>query len=158
MLWRLALLVLFGMFLAWYKPSPNRMSVPPAAREAAPVALPERQIHERTGQCDKTARDAFRREGQEGAAAIGGGTVAADFTSHYNAKLDICFYLLVANGPSVVSKKLYDVDTRELYGEYLGAAAVESPPAELPKTCRVEGLFCASEREWDVLVAPYLHD
>jgi hypothetical protein len=151
MLWRLVLLVLFAMFLAWYKPTPNQVSITPPAREPVPPVLSEHQIHEQTEQCDKKSRDEFDRSSKEGAAE-------AQFSSHYNVKRDTCFYLLTVNRSDTLSKKLYDVGTRELYGEYLGPAGAEPSPDGQPKTCRVESLFCASEREWDVLVTPYLQN
>jgi len=158
MLWRLALLVLFGMFLAWYEPSQDQVSVPPPAREAAPPVLSEDQFRERTEQCDESSRDAFRREQPKATPDSGDGSITANYRSHYAAKLDTCFFLLTVDRSGTLSKKLYDADTRELYGEYLGGVAIESPLTSQPKTCRVESLFCASEREWDVLVTPYLRD
>jgi len=158
MLWRLALLVIFAMFLAWYRPSPEQAPVLPPAREPALPVLSEHQIVERAGQCEQASRGAFRREWQEGAVDAAGGPITADFKNHYDAKLDTCFYLLIVKRSGTLSKKLYDADTRELYGEYLGAAAIEPPPASQPKTCRVESLYCASEGEWDVLVTSYLRD
>ena len=91
----------------------------------------------------------------------------ADFTSHYNAKLDTCFYLLTVSQSthgtepsgakaSTVRKMLFDINERELYGEYLGPVTFESPTVSFPATCSVAGIYCASSREWDVLVEPYM--
>ena len=84
--------------------------------------------------------------------------MAAEFRNHYNAKLDTCFYLLTLVTSGSRKKMLFDVNGGELYGEYLGPAEFTSPVAERPKTCRVESFYCASGREWEVLVEPYMQD
>ena len=85
--------------------------------------------------------------------------MTAEFTNHYNAKLDACFYLVtVKQSTGTLRKLLFDINERELYGEYLGPATYESPAASLPKACRVAGFYCASGREWDVLVKSYMEE
>ena len=164
MLLRLALLVLFGMVLAWYQPSPapGDVSMPPLVHEETPLALSEQQVHERTEQCGKTSRDAFRREWQEGAASTEDGLMTAGFASHYNVKLDACFLLLTVSegtaSSNTLSKRLFDINERELYGEYSGVVTSALTTVGLPATCRVAGFYCASRGEWDVLVARYMEE
>ena len=52
---------------------------------------------------------------------------------------------------------LYDASERELYGEYQGPET-SLPAAGLPDNCRVTSFFCASLREWEVLVESYMED
>jgi hypothetical protein len=163
---RLALLVLFVLFLAWYEPSPREVAVPARVPEQAeiPAALTQEQLGALSERCDRTARDVFRREWQTGVVDDADGLATAAFTSHYNAKLRVCYYLLAIEigGAGVAGKSLhkllFDVDSRELYGEYLGPEPANSPAAEPPKACRMAGYYCASAREWDVLARPFMGD
>ena len=169
MLGRAALLILLGAVCACDAPPQDKATIPPPAPQAPAVVLSERQVFERSTQCGKTSRDEFRRAWDEGTVKTGDELMTADFTYHYNAKLDTCFYLLTVNhstrgngrggaAAGTIRKMLVDINERELYGEYLGPAAGESPPAASPTTCRVISMYCASEREWHVLVGPFIED
>jgi hypothetical protein len=72
--------------------------------------------------------------------------------------LNTCFYLLTVASPATRRKMLFDINGGELYGEFLDAAVVDSPKPPMPKACRVESFYCASEREWHVLIEPYMED
>lgn len=154
------------MLLAWYEPSPRGGSLPLPVQEEAqiPVALTQEQLREQSDRCDRTSRDVFRREWQDGVAADAQGLATADFANHYNAALRVCYYLLAIEsgqagvGATSLHKLLFDVDARELYGEYLGPAAADSPAAGAPKACSVAGYYCASAREWDVLARPFMEN
>lgn len=159
MLCRLALLMLLGAVCACDAPPRDQESTRPAAREQEPViVLSKQQVDERSEQCGKMSRDQFRRAWKDGTVNTADGQMTAEFANHYNAKLNTCFYLLTVASASTVKKMLFDIDGGELYGEYLGPAIIESPTAVFPKICRVEALYCASEREWQVLVGPYMED
>ena len=164
---RLALLALLVLFLAWYEPSPRGGSLPLPVRqaeEAAPAQMTPEQAREQSERCDRTSRDVFRREWQDGAVDDADGLATADFASHYNAKLRVCFYLIAiesgrAGAPDrTLRKLLFDLDERELYGEYLGPAADDSTAAATQRACRVAGFYCASMREWDVLARPFMEE
>ena len=170
MLCRLALWTLLAALCACDAPPRGTESIQPAAQNREPAAaLSKQQAYELSEQCAQTSRDEFRRAWREGAVNTADGQMTADFTNHYNAKLNTCFYLLTVNrytndnspgsaSTSTLSKMLFDTNGGELYGEYLGPATTESPPAGFPTTCRVESLYCASEREWEVLVERYMED
>lgn len=161
MLCRLALLTLLGALCACDAPPRSKESTPPAAQvdEKAPAApLSKQQADELSEQCGKMSREQFRRAWKEGSENTAEGETTAEFKNHYNPKLSTCFYLLTVASAGTLKKMLFDINGGELYGEYLGPAAVVSPPASFPKTCRVESLYCASGREWDVLVRPYMED
>jgi hypothetical protein len=170
MLRRLALLTLLGAAGACNAPPPAKKPAPPAPQEKqAPAPLSRQQIDERTETCGKRARDEYRRDWQDGIVTTADGHLAAEFASHYNAKLDTCFYLLTVsrfanrNGQADVPAetlliKLFDLGDGELYGEYSGPAAADTPAVRSPATCRVDSFFCASRGEWEVLLEPYMED
>jgi hypothetical protein len=156
---RLALLTLLAAVSAC--DAPPRSAEPLAAK--APVqepakALSQQRVGELSQQCAKMSRDQFRRALKDGIEKSGDEKLTAQFTNHYNANLDTCFYLLTVASAGTLKKMLFDVNGGELYGEYLGPAIIESPAASRPKACRVESLYCASGGEWEVLVRPYMED
>ena len=155
---RLALVVLLGAIAACNAP-PREVPVTPKAQEnkSAP-ALTNQQAEERSAQCVKMSRDQFRRALRDGIEKSGDEKLKAQFTSHYNVKLNTCFYLLTVASGSTLKKMLFDVNGGEQYGEYLGPAIVESPASGRPKDCRLESFYCASAGEWEVLVRPYMED
>ena len=167
---RLALLTLLGALCACDAPPRDTKPAQPVARDKAPAAvLSKAQLDERSAQCEQMSRDRFRRDWQEGTAKTAEGQMTAAFASHYNAKLDACFYLLTLGqstnaadqggaAAGTVRKMLFDIDTAELYGEYLGPAAEGSPADGFPATCRLEALHCGSRREWEVLLERYMRD
>lgn len=170
MLRRLALLTILGAVSACDAPPPARESTRPAAKvqEAAP-ALSQRQVYELSEQCATRSRDQFRRDWKNGVVSTPQGRMTADFIDHYNARLNTCFYLLTVRqatddsgqggtSADAVGIKLFDIGDGEQYGEYSGPAVAGSPPTSLPKTCTIEAMYCASRREWDVLLRPYMED
>lgn len=149
---RLALVMLLGLISACNAPQQDAVVVQPRAPAKAAPALSKQRIAELTEQCGKKAREEFRRGWKEDAKK-------AEFASHYNAKLNTCFYLLTVNhSTGALGKTLFDINGGEQYGEYLGPPTDESPPATHPASCRVEGFYCASRREWEVLVGPFMED
>ena len=167
---RLALWTLLGALCACDAPPRDAATGQPAARHEEPAAvLSKEQVRARSEQCEKKTRDRFRRDWNDGGAQTADGRTAAEFTSYYNAKLDTCFYLLTVRRSAnddgqggapagILSRKLFDIDTAELYGEYLGPAADGSPADGFPNACRLEALHCGSRREWEVLLDRYMQD
>lgn len=164
MLGRPVLLAFLGILSACNPPQQDNVP-PPKAPEKAPVsALSKQQAFDLSEQCTKKARDEFRRGWKEGTVDTADGRVTAEYSSHYNEKLRTCFYLLTvtretggSTPKTTVSKMLYDASERELYGEYQGPET-SLPAAGLPDNCRVTSFFCASLREWEVLVESYMED
>lgn len=167
---RIALLGLLFAASACNAPPREKAPVQVAvqAKPAVP-ALSRRQLYERSEKCGKLAREQFRRAWSNGNVETEGGRMKAEFTSHYNEKLNTCFYLLTVNHysrtdgkvapiPGTLKKMLFDVNGGELYGEYLGPAVIESPMTTRPAECRVESFYCASWREWEVLIESYMED
>ncbi len=153
---RLALLMLLGTVSACDSPPQATPPAPPSPEAAPPAALSEARVRELSERCERKAREGFRRDRKDGAATSVQGRTSAEFAHHYNAKLDTCFYLLTVASSGTLQKTLIDIDENEVYGEYLGPAADESPPARTPDRCRVVSLYCASEREWEALVGAFM--
>ncbi|HEY8069155.1 MAG TPA: hypothetical protein VIF38_09725 [Burkholderiales bacterium] len=159
MLWRMALLALLGMASACNAPPDSEPAQPAAPQLETPPALSKERIAELTGQCEKKSREQFRRDWKDGGAPAQDGQAAADFASHYNAKLDTCFYLLtVKRSADAVNLMLFDINDGEQYGEYLGPPDAGSPQTGMPATCRIESMYCASRREWEVLASSFMED
>jgi len=116
------------------------------------------QIAENSALCASKSRAQFSRDWKDGVENTAEGKTTAGFTSHYNAKSNTCFYLLTVASPGMMKKMLFDINGGELYGEYLGAVVIDPPKPLMPKACRVESFYCASEREWQVLIEPYMED
>lgn len=166
---RLGLLTLLGALAACDAPRGTQpVQAKTEVKEAAP-ALSQQQVHELSEQCGRKSRDEFRRAWKEGTVETADGKKTADFTNHYNARLNSCFYLLTVNhhtiddgsasaGTNIVGKMLFDINEGEQYGEYLGPAEAVSSRDGFPKTCKVVSFYCASRREWDVLIEPYMED
>lgn len=161
-------LFVLGAVAACNAPPPPQAPAPPARVEAPPV-LTTQQLRERTERCASRTRAGFRREWKDGVVSTPEGQLNADFAYHYNAKLDTCFYLLHVSRqaiereqggelPVAITRKLIDVNEGEVYGEFAGPGAVGSLPQGFPDTCKVTGLYCASEREWDVLVRFFMEN
>jgi hypothetical protein len=137
--------------------APQRAEAPaPARARETPVALPmsKQQADELSAQCGKMSRQQFKRAWRDGK----DGPATADYTNHYNTKLKVCFYLLTVSSPGTLKKMLFDINSGELYGEFLGPPGIDSPAASRPKTCQIDSYYCASAREWDVLVGPYMQE
>jgi len=162
------LAAVFGALVACEPPAQvNPPSPPPVEERATAPALSSKQRHELSERCENASREQFRREWQGGTVKTGTGQMEAEFKSHYNSKLRSCFYLLtvtnypVRNGdgrasPSSIRRMLFDIYETELYGEYAGLATAESLRASFPQKCRVISLYCASRREWEVLVEEFM--
>jgi hypothetical protein len=148
MLRRLTLLMLLGAVSACDAP-PGKEPAQPAVQEKKAAEPSTQQVEELSVQCEKKSRDQFRRDWQDGTPD---GRTAAEFVSHYNVKRNTCFYLLTVASAGTRRQMLFDINDGEQYGEYLG------PATGLPTTCRVESMYCASEREWGVLAGPYMEE
>jgi hypothetical protein len=145
------------------RPQAREPDPPPARTPPAPV-LSSQQIEERSAKCAKDSRVRFSNDANQGIADAQG-TVA--FAQHYNIKLDTCFMVLTAispenpggefgPSPAVVVRKLIGVDYDELYGEYLGGPPDAPPPDRPPDACQVLNGYCASGREWEVMIRAYM--
>ena len=154
----LACVAFLGAIAACNAPPPEPAPAPRVEEKKAVPALSRQQLLDRSEKCSTDARNQFRRAWKDGKESTPEGVTTAEFTSHYNEKLNTCFYLLTVTSPGTLKKMLFDANGGELYGEYLGPAIIESPATSRPKECRVESFYCASWREWEVLIESYMED
>jgi hypothetical protein len=148
-----------GLLSACDVPSRDRPTAPPPpAPDKAEAPLSKQEIAENARQCGSKSRAQFTRDWKDGTEITAEGKTKAEFTSHYNVKLNTCFYLLTVASPGTLKRMLFDIGSGEQHGEFLGPAVVESPAADRPKACRLGGFYCASAGEWEVLVRPYMED
>lgn len=156
----LALLALVGALCACERRAPSEASGPPPAPERPAAVLSSQQVAERSEQCARDSSERFRKEAFRGIEDARG---SVTFAQHYNTKLDTCFMLLTAvspespgdelgASPAFVVRKLIDVSDDDLYGEYLGGPVDAPPPDRAPDACEVMGRYCASGREWEVMI------
>jgi len=160
---RLAAFFLLGAVAACRPPVAENIPIPAIAVEAAPVVSPE-QVRERSELCAKASGERFRRDWKVPAAD---GTTTAEFASHYNAKANVCFYLVAVrqvtigeggNTVGTLTKVLFDFGGEEKYGEFVGPADPGSPADRFTARCKVDELFCSSEAEWDRLARYYMEE
>lgn len=163
MLRRLTLLLLLGMLTAC-NPAPE-VTPPPPVAEHRPPAMPALQARALSARCATVTGERFRREWRDGSFATEDGMLSAGFESHYNARMNLCFYLLTVRHVTVggeaedsVHKALFALSDEETYGEFIGLARVVSVRDAQPRRCKLDELYCSSEGEWNVLAAQYMHD
>lgn len=112
-------LTLLGAVSACDAPSRGKDPISLVAQVKAPApALSKQQVDGLSGRCEKKSREQFRRAWQDGVVNTADGKMTAEFTNHYNAELDTCFYLLTVTSASTLKKMLFDMNGGELYGEY----------------------------------------
>ena len=157
---RLVCLALIGALCACGPREQAEAPSPPPAQEQPLAVLSSQQLAERDEQCARDSRERFRREPMRGVVDAKG---SVTFAQHYNARIDTCFMLLTASSPELagdeiaasppfVVRKLIDVSDDDLYGEYLGGPIDAPPPDRAPDACEVMGRYCASGREWEVMI------
>ncbi len=160
---RLAAIFLLWPVAACQPPVAENVPVIPIAIEAAPVVSPA-QVRERSELCAKASGERFRKDWK---VPTPDGTTTAEFLVHYNAKANVCFYLVtvrqVAPGKggaaaSTLRKVLFDFGGEEKYGEFVGPAYPGSPADRFTSRCKVDELFCSSEAEWDRLARYYMEE
>jgi hypothetical protein len=160
MLGRFASIALAGALCACNPREQAEAPSPPPAREPPAAVLSSQQIEERSAKCAIDSRERFSIDANQGIADAHG---TVTFAQHYNTRLDTCFMVLTAISPenpgdefgpsqAFVVRKLIDVDYDQLYGEYLGGPPEAPPPDRPPDACQVLNGYCASGREWEVMI------
>jgi len=108
-------------------------------------------------QCEKACAEFFQKEYGEGTFDNRERAGTVTFKYFYNQKLKKCFILLDENGYQRDVDKLYkkmsliDVNEKKKYGSLTDIIGLSVDCVFLEKKC-------ASEKEWDRLVKPYLDD
>jgi hypothetical protein len=148
---RLALVLVSGLIAACDAPRPAEIPPAPApTKMPAEVPLSAQQQNELAAQCQRKSADKFQRDWP----ARDGGPLA-EYNANFNRKLKSCFYVVTITDTKR-RRTLIDIGENEVYGEFSGGVDADTPAAQVPTDCRVEAMYCASEREWNVLVARYM--
>lgn len=109
-----------------------------------------KEDYELQERCGKSSEDFFRKN-------YGNGTIKTDsanefwsYKNHYNKKMNKCFILCEELVPK--KKELFDIHENNYYG-YL----IENDKHQVV-FCSVLDKKCKSEKEWDLLVKPYMEE
>lgn len=165
---RLAAFSLLGAVAACNPPEPETTPIQAIAEEAAPVVSPT-QVRERSEMCTRASGERFRRDWSESGVPTPYGATTVEFASHYNTKMNVCFYLLTVRhfteggaegvAPSGTLRKiLFDFGDEETYGEFVGPLTPGSRSDRFLARCKIDELFCSTEAEWNRLARPYMEE
>jgi hypothetical protein len=113
-------------------------------------------------QCEKKSEEYFKKE-------YGGGIIngekgerlTSSYTDHYNKKFYTCFILMNSTEfinmkgeiKSIRIKTFYDLNENREYG-----SLIQFENDNKPCSCRILEKYCDSEKEWDLMVKPYMED
>lgn len=119
----------------------------------------DKELYELQEKCGKTTRDEFRREWGNGIVNTKDSQMVSNYQSHYNKKLNKCFYLLTTTtyiktkdlNSSMEMRSLWDIQENKSYGE------LDTTLTRLFK-CTVGVNRCSSKEQWETLVIPYMND
>jgi hypothetical protein len=109
--------------------------------------------------CGKLVAELFKKEWGNGVS--NDGNTHAVYQSHYNAKLNKCFFEQLSSGV-VVNKKtkkvtpneddaLYDANENKEYGAYIQYG-------DRVMLCYLNDKLCVSKEEWESLIKPYMEE
>lgn len=108
--------------------------------------------------CANKSMEWFKGEFGNGFKSEKDGQWLYNYQNHYNKKFNKCFVVLhMTHLPKgndktgTYMKDLIDVNENKGYGSYFGSIG-----AMKPGQCEVQGKYCSSEGEWDLLVKPYM--
>jgi hypothetical protein len=113
-------------------------------------------------QCEKHCEEYFKKE-------YGGGIIngekgerlTSSYTDHYNKKFQTCFILINSTEfinvsgkiESIRMKTFFDVNENREYG-----SVIQFENDNKPVNCRILEKYCNSEKEWDLIVKPYMEE
>jgi hypothetical protein len=123
-------------------------------------AAPNKVQYELQERCGKQASAAFDKGWQDGSTTnTENGQMIGSYRNHYSPKLNKCFYLETAlsleykKTPKSITTliQLYDINENKQYAEFykLDNKVVR---------CQVVGQLCASDKEWEELLKPYMDE
>ena len=118
-----------------------------------------KQSYELRERCNDAAKQFFHRRYGSGYDKMVMKGQAENYVNHYNTKLNKCFALIIINTKNEKenvwgkSKELWDIGKTGMVGlfsEYTYSKDIFF--------CTVNEVDCKSEKEWDMLIAPYISD
>ena len=117
-----------------------------------------KEEYELQEKCGKRAAEIFKNEYGNGVDVAFGNTTLSKFTNHYNAKLNKCFILITTsitlNGKKTTklySEILYDINDNKDYGSIFKYGSEAKPDY-----CQVLDNVCESEKEWNIIIKPFM--
>jgi hypothetical protein len=120
-------------------------------------------LSELQAQCGKWSQEYFNKEYSNGIINGGDGErLISNYTNHYNKKLNKCFILITSTEfirnmenkiESIRVKTLFDLNENKEYG-----SLIQFENNNKPINCRILEKYCNSEKEWNLLVKPYMED
>jgi len=120
----------------------------------------DKDLYELQDKCRQTTDQEFKKEWGSNVSNTKDGQIIANYTNHYNKKMNRCFYLVTSNqfvtknkdgtNPFII-KTLLDVQENKVYGDF-------SSDRKTMFSCAVGKSYCSSEKEWDSLVLPFMNE
>ena len=113
-------------------------------------------------ECGKQCEEYFKKEYGNGIInGEKGERLTSNYTNHYNKKFNICFILINSTEfinvrskiESIRIKNFFDLNENKEYG-----SLIQFENDNKPCSCRILEKHCDSEKEWDLIVKPYMED
>jgi len=119
----------------------------------------DKDLYELQEKCGKTTENEFKKEWGNGIVNTKDGQTTANYQSHYNKKMNKCFYLLNTTiYPKkkdligiMESKSIWDILENKNYG------LIDSNKDGI-LSCQVNENRCHSKNEWESLTKSYMND
>jgi hypothetical protein len=112
-------------------------------------------------QCVKRSEEYFNKEYSNGIInGEDGERLTSNYTNHYNKKLNKCYILITSTQfirntenkiENIRIKTLFDLNENKEYG-----SLIQFDNNNKPNNCRILEKYCNSEKEWDLIVKPYM--
>ena len=116
-----------------------------------------KEAYELAERCAKRAEVTFKREWGNPISQSEGTTTTANYTNHYNKKLNTCIYLLTTVAVTPSTKRIFRLAALYDLNENRELATFEKDAAQSkPYNCLVQGAACRSRDEWDSLIHPFM--
>ena len=121
-------------------------------------SAPDKVAYELQERCGNATKAEFNKSwGETGVVSLKTSTMVANYSNHYNTKLNKCYYLLSTsvsdNSPNSISidtKALFDFNENISLGEY----RVRGNKSH----CEFKGVECKSKEAFDALIKPYMEE
>ncbi len=124
-----------------------------------------KQMYELQERCGKQAADLFKSKDISGVTVGKDGRFrgeSQDYSNHYSARLNKCFYLETRNifpenktDGRVDWRILSDINENKTYGQFRHTS---NSTNAAPDECYVQEKKCSSAKEWIELVKPFMED
>jgi len=111
-----------------------------------------KEEYEFQDKCGQRTSEFFKKEYGNGISTDKYGQMMSGYQNHYNKKLNKCFIIITSTSKSIKMKNLFDFNENKELGQFVVDRNINSID------CRVFENKCKSEKEWDLLVKPYMEE